>query len=243
MKVRAVLCAVIIAACVCIAGCVRSMPADSEKAVDVTVKTAPVQCVYAVYKAERAEMDSGEFLTKLKTVMDVLRTRLDDKGYTDAAVLKAGDDTVRVEIPLNGTKETKDIEAVFTAISHPGLLEFKNSAGDTKLTGADVLQVYISSDERNKPAVAITFNTEGAKLFGDLTADAYNNNTQIIIMLDGKTISTAGVYNGPIYGGKIIIEGDFTKDEANDLVVQIESGVLPLKLEMADSGTGIMSGS
>lgn len=190
--------------------------------------------VYAVYQADSTGMSASEFNAKLTTTMGVLRTRLDEKGYLESTIVQEGTDRIRIEVPINETSEIKDPDKILSFISQGGLLEFKDEKGNTKFTGSDVMQANLSYNERGQAVVGLKFNDEGGKLFGDLTADAYKNGTNIVITLDGKTVSTAGVKNGAIYGGSAIIEGGgttgFTKEEANDLAIQIQSGALPLVL-------------
>jgi preprotein translocase subunit SecD len=83
--------------------------------------------------------------------------------------------------------------------------------------------------------VQLEFNDEGGKLFGDMTAEAYANGTNIDIFVDDVMISSAGVRDGAIYGGRAIISGGssggFTAEEAENLAVGISSGALPLNLK------------
>ena len=189
---------------------------------------------YAVLQADSTGMDADEFGAKLNTTLGVLRKRLDEKGFLEATVVKEGSDRIRIEVPINETSQIKDPDAILSFITQGGFLEFKNAAGETKLTGANVTQAYVSMNERNQYVTALKFDKEGAELFGKLTEDAYNNGTNIVMTLDGKTISSASVKNGAIYGGSAIIEGGgtngFTRDEAENLAIQIQSGALPLTL-------------
>lgn len=198
--------------------------------------------VYAVFKAQQGDFTANEFDAKMNTTISVLRNRLDEKGYLEATIVRQGSDRIRVEVPINETTEVKDPRSILSFITETGLLEFKNAAGETKLTGATVTQAYPSQyTEQNtgvtKYVVSLRFNAEGAKAFGDLTKDAWDNKTNITITLDGKEISTAGVNDGPIYGGSAQIEGSFTAEEVTDLAMQIESGALPLVLKEMENRT------
>jgi preprotein translocase subunit SecD len=191
--------------------------------------------VYTVFQAEPGSYTTDEFNAKMNTTIGVLRNRLDEKGYTEATVVRQGANTIRVEVPINETSTIKDPDQILKFISTTGLLEFKNAAGETKLTGAHVSQAYPSTSNdqatgSSQYIVALKFDAEGAKLFGELTEEAYNNKTNIVMTLDGNEISTASVKNGPIYGGEAIIEGSFTGEEVTNLAMQIESGALPLVL-------------
>jgi len=189
--------------------------------------------VYAVFQGDPGDLSANEFSAKLTTTIGVLRSRLDQKGYTEATVVQQGSDRIRVEVPINATSLIKDPDQILKFISDTGLLEFKNAAGVTKLTGANVTQASLSYDQNNNPVVALKFDSQGATLFGQLTEEAYNNGTLITMTLDGDVISSANVKEGPIYGGNAEISGGgtpFTKDAASSLAIQIQSGALPLVL-------------
>jgi preprotein translocase subunit SecD len=78
------------------------------------------------------------------------------------------------------------------------------------LTNADIAfaRVTTSSD---RPAVEITFTKEGAKKFADITAA--NLNKPLGILVDGTLVS-APTIRETITGGKAIITGNFSVDEA-----------------------------
>ncbi len=192
--------------------------------------------VYAVFDADPGEYSEDEIGAKMYTTISVLRNRLDEKGYTEATVVQQGADRIRVEVPINETSEVANPDQILSFISETGLLEFKNADGETKLTGANVNQAFPSSytDPQTNQiyyVVSLRFDSDGAKLFGELTEQAYNDKTNVTMTLDGNVISTASVKSGPIYGGEAQIEGSFTPEEASDLAMQIESGALPLVLE------------
>ncbi len=79
-----------------------------------------------------------------------------------------------------------------------------------------------------QPVVAFTFDTVGAKRFGDATAK--NVGRLFAIVLDGEVIS-APVIRSPILGGNGIISGSFTVQSANDLALLLRAGALPASLE------------
>ena len=189
---------------------------------------------YVVYQAAKGDLSDNEFAAKLKTTIAVLRDRLDSKGYTEATVVQQGSDRIRIEIPKPNKEE--DQQAVFEAIGKPSKLEFKDAAGKVWVTGDMVksAQAVMLSDTR-EIVVQLEFNDEGGKLFGDMTAEAYANKTNINIYVDDVLISSASVKNGAIYGGRAIISGGgsggFTQEEAENLAVGIASGALPLNLK------------
>jgi SecD/SecF fusion protein len=71
--------------------------------------------------------------------------------------------------------------------------------------------------------VDIVFNSEGAKVFGDLTTEVYNDRSALAIILDGKVISAPGVREGPILGGRCEISGSFTESQVRNLASALEN--------------------
>ncbi len=193
---------------------------------------------YAVYQADQADMTADDFAGKLDTTLGVLRKRLDEKGYTEATVVIQGSDRIRVEIP---SKE-EDATAVFKAIFTPAKLEIKDINGNTKITGdmVESAKAMVLSDT-NEPIVELKLNAEGGEIFGEISAEAYaKKGSTLDIVIDGQTISSPVVEEGPIYGGTAIISGGssgFSQEQAKQLAVNIQSGALPLTLQEIENRT------
>lgn len=99
---------------------------------------------------------------------------------------------------------------------------------DPALTG-DVLQdARVEIDEMGGPAVGVTLDSKGAREFDLITAA--NVGKRMAIVLDGKVYSAPRI-NERISGGRAIINGTFTTDEANDLAVVLRAGALPAPLK------------
>jgi len=75
--------------------------------------------------------------------------------------------------------------------------------------------------------VILEFNSEGSKLFGDLTQQ--HTNERFAIMLDGEVISAPNI-NEPILGGSARITGNFKETEARNLSSVLEN---PLETPVA----------
>ncbi len=86
----------------------------------------------------------------------------------------------------------------------------------------------------NEPIVSIVFNKEGADLFEKITRD--NTGETLAIFLDGEMISSPRI-NEAISGGKAIISGGFTPDEARSLAQNLSFGALPVPIELASTQT------
>lgn len=77
--------------------------------------------------------------------------------------------------------------------------------------------------------VSLTFNTEGARLFGEITKD--NVDRRLAIVLDGTVFSAPNI-NEAILGGRASISGNFSQHEANQLAIQLRCGNLPVKIRI-----------
>lgn len=86
----------------------------------------------------------------------------------------------------------------------------------------------------NEPIVAISFNSEGAQLFEEITSQHVGE--QLAIFLDGGMVSSP-VINEKISGGSAIISGNFNPDEARDLAQNLNFGALPVPIELASTQT------
>jgi preprotein translocase subunit SecD len=93
----------------------------------------------------------------------------------------------------------------------------------------DLLQdARVTIGDFNEPAVSVTFDSKGAREFDLVTAA--NVGKRMAIVLDGKVYS-APTINERISGGRAVISGTFTTDEANDLAVVLRAGALPAPLK------------
>lgn len=85
-----------------------------------------------------------------------------------------------------------------------------------------------------EPMVVLKFNKEGADLFEKITRE--NVDKLVAIYLDGAPISTP-VVREAITGGEAIISGNFTPEEGKQLVGRLNSGALPVPIELISTQT------
>lgn len=162
----------------------------------------------------------------VKRVVEVVRNRIDQLGVTEPVILRQGERRVLVQLP----GETDPQRAV-ELIGKTALLEFKDETGKTLLTGATLKNAQVQYDRFGRPTVSISFNEEGAKLFGQATT--VNVGKPIGIYLDGNLISNP-VVQEPILKGDAQITGRFTLDEAQNLAILLRAGALPVKVEVIE---------
>ena len=200
--------------------------------------------VYAVFQADQGDFDDSQFDVKMDTTVSVLRNRLDEKGFTEATIVRQGTDRIRVEIPINDTSQTDDPNEIISLLVTTGKLEFCDVDGNTVITGDQVKQAgaYVITDSSgNKEyAVRVDFDSSATDTFAEITKVSAATSGTLDIKLDDTVISSP-VADEEISGGTAYITGgtgnEFTADEANNLAIQIESGALPLVLNEMDSHT------
>ncbi len=108
-----------------------------------------------------------------------------------------------------------------------------NKEDAPELSGAVVVSAAQSYDLRNKPTVTMQMNALGAKGWEEMTGRAFNQDTNIAVVLDDVVYSAPGVTTpGGISGGNTEIKGSFTLKEAQDLAVVLRAGKLPAKADI-----------
>ena len=95
-----------------------------------------------------------------------------------------------------------------------------------KLTGEVIVNARNDLDEKAQPAVSMTMNATGTRIWAKWTAEAAANRSRIAIMLDDLVFSAPYV-NSEIPNGNSIIQGNFTSEEAKDLANILQAGSLP----------------
>ncbi len=106
---------------------------------------------------------------------------------------------------------------------------------DVLLTGDLLTEAKVNIDQRfNEPYVSITFNSAGAKIFEDITAQ--NVKKRLAIILDNN-IYSAPVIQERIGGGNAQITGSFGMEEAKDLAIVLRAGALPAPVKILQNVT------
>ena len=106
----------------------------------------------------------------------------------------------------------------------------------TLLTGNELTDASVQADP-NAPGnwqVAITFSAGGAQRFGEITEN--NVGRHLAIILDGSVYSAPRI-NERIPGGRAVITGQFTVDQARDLAIVLREGALPAAVTILEERT------
>ncbi len=212
---------------------------------------------HLVYEADVSALDPAEVPELMNVLREVIERRVNVFGVSEPVVqverssFVAGEQQERLIIELPGVANVED---AVREIGKTPLLEFKlvppvpdetapTETGepayiDTGLTGRYLQGAELVFGQgngaglSNEPIVSITFNDEGGTLFENITREHVGE--QLAIFLDG-TLMSAPVINEAIGGGKAIISGNFTPEEARALVQNLNFGALPMPISLVST--------
>jgi len=174
----------------------------------------------------------------MEQAMIIIRERVDKIGVAEPQIQRQGTNNILVQLP-----GIKDPQKALSIIGKTALLEFKPvisatedkiELGETLMTGKALSDASVSFDQMNKPKVDMKFTTEGAKQFEDITGKMIGQ--KLAIVLDGKVMSAPTVQT-KISGGSAEITGSFTVEEAKNLALVLQTGALPINLEISENRT------
>jgi preprotein translocase subunit SecD len=106
----------------------------------------------------------------------------------------------------------------------------------TLLSGNELTDASVQADP-NSPGnwqVAINFSAAGAQRFGEITES--NTGRYLAIILDGSLYSAPRI-NERIPGGRAVITGQFSVDQARDLAIVLREGALPAAVTILEERT------
>jgi preprotein translocase subunit SecD len=102
------------------------------------------------------------------------------------------------------------------------------------LDGSLLTDARVEFDQYNQPQVGIEFNRKGARIFERITGE--NVNKRLAIILD-KSVYSAPVIRDRIAGGRAVITGSFSLNEAKDLAIALRAGSLPAPVHIIEERT------
>jgi protein-export membrane protein SecD len=194
--------------------------------------------------------------------LEIIRNRVDSMGLREPVIQREGEKWVVVQLPGDKDPEhtqqvigaTAQMQFRMVADRYR-LSDYVDANGNTKPTPADVeilndrktgekhlveTRVLMTGDmlsaarvdfsnQFGNPSIAFELTDKGRVIFGNVTTE--NVGRQLAIVLDG-VVQSAPVIKGHIGGGRGVIEGQFTNEEAKDLALILRSGSLPAPLKV-----------
>lgn len=212
-----------------------------------------------VYRADLSAIVANDVADSMASLRDTIERRVNLFGVSEPIVQTqrggafAGSVEQRLLVELPGVTDT---QKAIELIGQTPVLEFRLLRGDTyptniststiktlfepaAITGADLKSAQLQFDQgiggvTNQPVVLLTFNSEGARIFGNLTRE--NVGRYFGMFLDGVPISVP-VINEAIPDGKAVISGNFTPESARELARNLNYGALPVPIELISTQT------
>lgn len=186
---------------------------------DGETNTQKEKCAVIVLKAEKESPTSSE----MENAKKIIRTRLDNLGYTEAAVKTLNGNKIEAEIPHLESPET-----VAETLGKITKITFCDESGNIILDGDSIKSARAernkSSDAENEGYyILLEFTKDGRERFAKATGE--NIGKSIYITIDDSVIAAPTVQN-EIDSDSCIISGDFTKEDAEFLAANIKAGQL-----------------
>lgn len=193
---------------------------------------------------------------QMDEAQNVITSRVNASGASAASVQQQGSNSFLVQVP-----GAEDAQSIIDTLSTTGVLEFvrvdaieddeivqlieggitgmnlkdEEVPYEAFMTGESVTNVTVDRPEGSSDyAVNLTLDSQGTKDFGTVSSELVSTHGQIAILLDGK-VECAPAVQSAITTGQVQITGNYTAQEANDLKAIINSGSLPVSLNIDQS--------
>ena len=202
----------------------------------------------------------------VKQNINTLHNRVNELGTAEPVIQQAGADRIVVQLPgMTDTAKAKDIIGrtatleVRMVSTDPELTEqakqgnipadyelLTDAEGNgylvskqVELTGDNINSAQAGfSHNDNRPAVDLTLDSAGSRIFGDLTSANKGKIMAMVLIDQGKSeVITAPRINEPILGGRVQITGMESVAAANDVALLLRAGSLAAPMEIVEERT------
>lgn len=216
--------------------------------------------IHLVYEADLSKVPAGEYDSAVEGLRDVIERRINFFGVAEPLVQVQGrGDERRLVVEIAGAV---DPARALDLIGRAPFLEFREPKADyaeivqqnqrvleageaeledpfqpTPLNGSLLERAAVGFDSlTQKPIVLLSFNNEGAQLFQEITGR--NVGKPVAIFLDNELVTNPPpVVQSEIAGGQAQITGDFTVEEAQQLVRDLNAGAVPVSIALISQQT------
>lgn len=202
----------------------------------------------------------------LEQNITTLRNRVNELGVAEPIIQQQGLDRIVVQLPgVQDTAKAKDIlgrtatleirmvdddetklSAAMQGQAIAGTEVFQERGGSPVLVKKQVVLTgdYIADaqagfeQQTSQPAVHLTLDGRGARLFKQVTKDNVGKRMAILLLEKGKgEVITAPVIREEIGGGRVQISGSMTSQEANDTALLLRAGSLAAPMDIVEERT------
>ncbi|MBR4830222.1 MAG: protein translocase subunit SecD [Bacilli bacterium] len=206
-----------------------------------------------LYKVSPAEKDVKLTESMVEDTYRTMLRRIDTLGVSEPEITIEGKDKIRVKLA-----GISDVDTARSYITLAGELTFRDSS-DKKLMGKEVLSgsmaAKVSQDSNGRPAVSLSIKDNDT--FYNVTSEISKTSDQLIViwldynpetdsyktancgqfdnLVEAKCLSAATVSQG--FSSDVIIQGNFTEEQVQNLVDLINSGSNNVKFKEISSQT------
>jgi preprotein translocase subunit SecD len=198
----------------------------------------------------------------LKQNITTLHNRINELGVAEPVIQQQGQDRVVVQLPgVQDVAKAKDIigrtatlevrlvddSAEAQAAVSGGAVPFGDERYTERsgqpvivkrqviLTGENLTDAQPGMDDNQQPAVHLSLDARGARIFRDVTRESVGKRMAILLFEKGKgEVVTAPVIRGEIGGGRVQISGAMTAIEAADTALLLRAGSLAAPMEIIE---------
>lgn len=208
---------------------------------------------HLVYRADTSSIASTDVNDSMNALRDTIEKRINLFGVSEPLVQveksgvlgSGGENRLIVELP-----GVTDINEAVRLIGQTPSLEFKllpknlinpeakdiplDKFVSTGLSGKMLKRASVQFDPNlpTKPIIGIAFNDEGKDLFAKITRE--NTGDILGIFLDGQLVQSPYIRE-EIPNGEAVITGDFTAEQAKEVVRNLNFGALPVAINLVGS--------
>lgn len=202
--------------------------------------------------------------TALKQNISTLSNRINELGVAEPIVQQQGTERIVVQLPgVQDTAKAKDIlgrtatleirmvddspealSALEAGRVLAGLEVYTERGGlplllkkDVVLTGERLTDAQAGFDSQNasQPAVHLSLDGNGARIFRDVTRESIGKRMAIVLVEKGQgEVITAPVIRGEIPGGRVQITGSMTSVEAAETALLLRAGSLAAPMQIIE---------
>ena len=202
----------------------------------------------------------------IKQNITTLHNRINELGVAEPVIQQQGLDRIVVQLPgVQDVAKAKDIlgrtatleirmvddtpgalESAMQGSIPPGTELYSERGGSpllvkkqVVLTGERLTDAQPGFDGQNhEPAVHLTLDSAGARIFKDVTRENINKRMAILLIEKGKgEVVTAPVIRGEIGGGRVQISGRLGSEGATDTALLLRAGSLAAPMEIIEERT------
>lgn len=204
-------------------------------------------------EADMSSINSADRSQALDSLKGIIERRVNFYGVSEPVVqtAKVGND-YRVVVELAGVT---DVNQALQLIGKTAMLSFREEAtasqaakissesaslfelfpSVTNLSGKDLKKAEASFEpNKGEPIVLLTFNSDGAKKWEEITKK--NLNKRIAIFLDNQVLLAPTVIS-VIPDGRTVISGGFTTAQTKQMAMLLNSGALPTPVKVIGQQT------